>query len=378
MNYFASIDASVYEAQLAAKTGPLSASFRRLFGAPEPEIFRSDPVNYRMRAKFAVRTDGDRVRYCMTGTEGNRKTRIFLEAFPAGSELMNRLMPVLAGLLSGNEPLCARLFEADFLTTLSGEALITLQYHKKLGGDWIEAARALLAALRGAFPDNAVDVVGRARGQKIVLDRDFVRERLTVDGEPLLYRQNENSFTQPNARVCEKMLAWTRRGARGLEDSDLLELYCGNGNFSVALARRFRKILATEISQSGAAAARINAALNGADNLKVVRMSAEEIAAALNGAREFRRMREAGADPADYSFGAALVDPPRAGLDPATVGLLGRFGTIIYISCCPATLTENLKELVKTHRVEKIAFFDQFPYTEEHIETGVILKRNGR
>jgi len=61
-------------------------------------------------------------------------------------------------------------------------------------------------------------------------------------------------------------------------------------------------------------------------------------------------------------------------LDPDSCELVSRFNKIIYISCNPHTLADNLKLLVKTHKIEKFALFDQFPYTD-HVETGVILTK---
>jgi tRNA (uracil-5-)-methyltransferase len=52
--------------------------------------------------------------------------------------------------------------------------------------------------------------------------------------------QVEGGFSQPNGRMCEKMLAWAAGATRGSGAHDLLELYCGNGNFTVALAPNFR------------------------------------------------------------------------------------------------------------------------------------------
>jgi tRNA (uracil-5-)-methyltransferase len=92
----------------------------------------------------------------------------------------------------------------------------------------------------------------------------------------------------------------------------------------------------------------------------------------MNGEREFRRLE--GFDLTKYSYDTVLVDPPRAGLDADSVELVSRFETIIYISCNPETLKQNLKTLVETHTIERFALFDQFPYTH-HIETGVLLKR---
>lgn len=375
MKDFEILDTSTYEQQLIAKTSGLTAEFKNLFNVPAPEIFTSDPIHYRMRAKFCIYLEGDTVRYYMVDTSDQNKRKAFLKQFPTASVLINRLMPVIAELISGNAELTRKFFEINFLTTLSGEALITLLYHRKLNEAWIEAARNLLKQLRERFPDNVINIIGRALKQKILLDTDCVYETLTVNGRKYRYQQVENSFTQPNAHVSEKMLTWVQDNTRGLSDTDLLELYCGNGNFSIALSGNFRKILATEISKTSVESAQINIAMNNVTNLKIIRLSAEEFTEALNKKREFNRLKNNNVNLDDYSCRAVLVDPPRAGLDPDTIDLLKRYEIIIYISCNPVTLMDNLKSLTETHDITRFAFFDQFPYTEEHIESGVILTR---
>jgi len=47
---------------------------------------------------------------------------------------------------------------------------------------------------------------------------------------------------------------------------------------------------------------------------------------------------------------------------------------ILYISCNPTTLCENLATLSATHEITRLALFDQFPYTH-HMECGVLLTR---
>jgi tRNA (uracil-5-)-methyltransferase len=75
-----------------------------------------------------------------------------------------------------------------------------------------------------------------------------------------------------------------------------------------------------------------------------------------------------------YQFGTLLVDPPRAGLDVATLRLASTFNRVLYISCNPETLSDNLATLSATHSIESLAFFDQFPYTH-HLESGVVLSK---
>ncbi len=59
----------------------------------------------------------------------------------------------------------------------------------------------------------------------------------------LLCLQVEGAFSQPNGGMCEKMLMWAGKVTQGSNDHDMLELYCGNGNFTVALAPNFRQAL---------------------------------------------------------------------------------------------------------------------------------------
>ena len=104
------------------------------------------------------------------------------------------------------------------------------------------------------------------------------------------------------------------------------------------------------------------------------RLSSEEITQALNKSREFRRLKQQNIELDNFNFSTVFVDPPRAGLDDDTLKLVSRFDNIIYVSCNPSTLAENLELLTKTHGVIRTAMFDQFPYTH-HIETGVVLTK---
>jgi len=169
------------------------------------------------------------------------------------------------------------------------------------------------------------------------------------------------------------MLAWATDCTAG-GHGDLLELYCGNGNFSLALAKNFDRVLATELAKPSVKAAQYNIKANAIDNVQIVRLSAEEVAQAMDGVREFRRLKNAGVNLSTYDFRTVFVDPPRAGIDEKSCIMLQRFERIVYISCNPDTLRANLEVLHETHAVSRFALFDQFPYTD-HIEAGVVLDR---
>ncbi|KXU39440.1 tRNA (uridine(54)-C5)-methyltransferase TrmA [Ventosimonas gracilis] len=351
-----------YDVQLAAKCERLKALLAP-FAAPTLEVFDSPRSHYRQRAEFRLwRENGER-HYAMFAP-GDKHSPIFLDAFPIASRRINQLMPQLAAALRASEALAGRLFQVEFLTTLAGDALITLCYHRPLDEIWQSAAQALAAQLE-------VSLIGRSRGQRLVIGRDYVCEALQVGSRRYRYRQPEGSFSQPNADVCQKMLAWAV-DALGQQEDDLLELYCGNGNFTVPLAGGVRRVLATEISKSATNAARANLLENAIDNVQLVRLSAEEVGQALSGVRVFRRLAQVNLS--DYQFGTLLVDPPRAGLDSATCALAQDFKRILYISCNPETLVDNLRRLNETHQIRRSALFDQFPYTH-HLECGVLLEK---
>ena len=219
-----------YAAQLAEKTARLTALLSSL-GAPPLEVFASPAAHYRMRAEFRIWHEGEKLHYAMfrPGGKGGRESLLLIEQFEAASLAINALMPRLLAAVSAVPVLKNRLYQCEFLSASTGEVLLTLIYHKKLDDEWRRAAEDLQREL-GVF------LIGRSRGQKIVLSQDFVTEKLDVMGSEFRYRQYEGTFTQPNARVCEKMLAWACSQAQGA-DGDLLELYCGNGNFTLPLAR---------------------------------------------------------------------------------------------------------------------------------------------
>jgi len=350
-----------YDSQLADKI----ALFKQAFaphGVSDVAIFASDPLHYRLRAEFRIYHNDGRVDYAMFAP--GSKVPVPIETFPAAAESICDLMPRLRERLQASNTLKDGLYQVDFLATLSGERMITMIYHHPLGKRWEAAAQDLAAEL-------GVQLIGRSRGKKTALERDWLLERFELDGRQLSYQQIEGSFTQPNGKVNRQMLSWACRQAGGL-GGDLLELYCGNGNFTVALAPLFRRVLATEVSKSSVQAANYNLAANQVGNVAVVRLSSEEVSAAIAGSKTFTQLRDI--DLGQYAFSTIFVDPPRSGLDALTLELARGFKHILYISCNPETLQQNVADLKETHEITAAAVFDQFPYTH-HLETGLLLTR---
>ena len=334
------------------------------FYTGEIEVFNSPPSHFRQRVEFKIWHENNDLFYAMKEGEELIKFKTFANA----AELIANLMPILLDKIQVNELLKTKLFQIEFLSSLKGDILVSLIYHKQLNELWLNEALKLANSLN-------IKIIGRARKQKILVNnQDYILEELKVNNELFKYHQYEQSFSQPNAIVCQKMLSWVKSLITD-KNSDLLELYCGNGNFTIPLSFNFRKVFATEISKLSIKALAENIELNNIKNLEFARLSAEEFTEAYFEKRVFNRLKEKNIDLKSYNFSTILIDPPRAGVDNNTLELVNKFPNIIYISCNPHTLANNLEFLSKTHQIKKVALFDQFPHSQ-HMEGGVFLIKN--
>ncbi len=347
-----------YEAQLSAKVALNKERFQPFYSGVL-SVLESPRSHYRSRSEFKIWHEGEEIYYAMNNAEKNGV--VFIDECPQVSKPIFTLMPKLLEKIRENK-IDFKLFGADFLSSSSGEIVVSLLYHRTLDAVWSQSAAEIAKKL-------GIYIIGRSRGQKVTIGQDYITEILDVGGEEFRFCYIENSFTQPNSRVNEQMIGWVLKNLSDTS-SDLLELYCGAGNFTIPFAKKFRKVLATEISKASINAAKTNMLLNDVHNIEFVRMGVEEFVQALDGVRVFNRMREI--DIASYEINTIFVDPPRRGMDDDTCKFAARYENIIYISCNPETLARDLAILCQTHTVFDMALFDQFPYTH-HAEMGVKL-----
>ncbi len=352
---------TTYQQQFDEKADRLKTQFNTLYTG-QWNTYSSQHSYYRARAEFGVWHDNDDLHYAMF--EPGSRTPVFIKHFDIANMAINNLMPQLIEAIRPNPMLRQRLFQVEFLSTKAGDMLVTLIYHKRIDDTWLAEAQPLAESL-------GIKLIGRSRKVKLPTSEDQVKETLTVNGNQFHYFQAEGGFSQPNPEVAEKMIEWALEQTTEI-GGDLLELYCGNGNFTIPLSRQFNKVLATEISKTSVNLGLKNFAANNVDNAQIIRMSSEEFTDAMNETRAFRRMKDT--DLKSFDFSTIFVDPPRAGLDEGTLALTRSFDHILYISCNPETLHRDLEALSDQYEITKMAFFDQFPYTH-HAESGAMLKR---
>ena len=137
---------------------------------------------------------------------------------------------------------------------------------------------------------------------------------------------------------------------------DVLDLYCGVGVFG--LCCKAPKLVGIESGRAAIAFAKRNAAAQRATD---ARFFSEQVG------RAFRRLRIGPQT-------TVIVDPPRGGLEPNVAqGLANaRAARIFYVSCDPATLVRDLRELTRTYDVASVRWFNMFPRTAR-FETFVTL-----
>jgi tRNA (uracil-5-)-methyltransferase len=345
-----------YNQQIEMKKGKLLEMFSQ-FDMPELKIFSGEDNHFRARAEFRIWHDGEKSYYGMFGLKERRI--ITIDECNIVDKTISDIMKPLLDKIVATEFLRTKLYAVEFLSNSKGELIITLIYHKKFDE---EEMKPYILELKNEFPKT--DYVVRRKGKKLFIDKNYLIEEVKIKDKLYKYKQIEATFTQPNREIAKKMIEWAIDNSEELA-GDLVELYCGNGNFTIPLAQNFRKVIATEISQHSIDSAFFNADINGVENITFLAMSAAD----------FARLKDENSPLImKYNLKNILIDPPRAGLDDKSRRFVDGFENIIYISCNPETLKRDLETLSVGRKIKSFAFFDQFPWTN-HMECGVVLQK---
>ncbi|MDD5495982.1 MAG: 23S rRNA (uracil(1939)-C(5))-methyltransferase RlmD [Candidatus Omnitrophica bacterium] len=200
-----------------------------------------------------------------------------------------------------------------------------------------------------------------ALSKKIFLldGQDHIKERINgID-----YIIDASTFFQTNSFCCARLYDVIKEESGGLSGK-AADIYCGSGGITLQIAKKFDTVIGVDSSARNIECAMKNAALNNIDNVDFVREDAEHF---MSGLREKH-------GPGEIS--TIIVDPPRAGLGKKLISMLlaAPAPKIIYVSCGPRSLRDDLQILKSSYRIEKVIPVDMFPHTN-HIETVTVLKK---
>jgi len=177
------------------------------------------------------------------------------------------------------------------------------------------------------------------------------------------YQIGPRTFFQTNSFCCARLYEEIRRQV-GVHAGRTLDLYCGCAGITLQVADAVSEVVGVDNLPANIDQARVNARLNGVTNATFICADAQEL------------IRQVAAGPQQDRFETIIVDPPRVGLTRKSRQLLlaSQARAIVYVSCNPLNLAEDLKILTTEYAVESITGVDMFPYTR-HMEVVAGLRR---
>jgi 23S rRNA (uracil1939-C5)-methyltransferase len=172
-------------------------------------------------------------------------------------------------------------------------------------------------------------------------------------------------FVQVNGALNQALVSRAVELLGATSQSTVLDLYCGLGNFTLALAKSAGHVVGVEGEAGLVGRARQNALRNALTNVQFhvgdLSKPTELPAAWLRG---------------PYSH--VLLDPPRVGAAPDMLAAVARLAPerVLYVSCHPGSLARDLGILVHEHGflLESAGVVDMFPHTA-HVESMALLRR---
>lgn len=365
-----------YDSQLELKTKTVYDAIRRIGGVTDACVDKCipSPSQWGYRNKASIPVQADRRDMFQAGFYKNRSHDIV--PFIGCPVLLPKLESNVASLISdlkeagfkgwneNNKQLIGFIRHLVFRTARStGHSLCGVVAGRS-------ADRNEMQKLKNIAALHSVDMTGMVFNKNLS-NSNFIwgDEFSTIHGGPVIqeklgkYRFNFeiSSFFQINSEQALELYKYASRMAAGNYAENILELYSGAGTLTAFLSDGAKHVTAVEEWPQASKYLKINAELNGLNNIRGHSGSAEDISEALS----------------DEKFDTVVLDPPRTGCDPRVISSIIKIAPkkIVYVSCGPATLARDIKSLISNgYAIKNIQPFDMFPQTG-HVETVVSMSR---
>lgn len=164
-------------------------------------------------------------------------------------------------------------------------------------------------------------------------------------------------FTQVNFKLNQKMVSMAIELLEIDKNDEVIDLFCGLGNFTLPIARYAKHVVGIEGDTRLIERAKSNAHSNSIDNVEFYKA---DLFKEVEGFEWFRGKQ----------YNKALIDPARSGAIEI-VKLLPKLGVerLVYVSCNPATLARDTEKLIELgYKLETAGVMDMFPQTA-HVES---------
>lgn len=254
-------------------------------------------------------------------------------------------------------------------TSTTGEVMLLLQARVECDNDMVQLEK-VLQYIADAFPEvTSLLYVVNNKCNDTFGDLEVVTYKGTdviyEEMEGLRFKVGPKSFYQTNSKQAYNLYKVAREFASLTGDEVVYDLYTGTGTIANFVASKAKKVIGIEYVEDAIIDARVNAELNGFDNLAFFAGDMKDILT-----RDF--INEHGRPD------VIITDPPRAGMheDVVSTILFAAPKRIVYVSCNPATQARDLQLLDVDYKVVAVRPVDMFPHTH-HVENVVLLERRG-
>lgn len=366
-----------YPAQLKTKQNIVFQALQRIGGfAPEsleelisPIVGAKEGLHYRNKVTYPLATGRDGNLKAGYYQKGSHKI-VNLNQCPAQDI---RLDPMLEELKVDIHNQCWEIYDENTHTGLlrhlglrigrnTGEILITLVTRdwevpnlEVFAQTWLNRYPQVVGVILNCNPDKTNAIMGRE--SRCIAGKDYLLEKFAG----LTFRLRADTFFQVYTEQAEKMLKIIE-AELNLEGTEiLLDAYAGIGTIALPLAEQVKQAIAIEIQPQATAQGKLNAELNGIDNVVFHTGKVEDLIGTLNVQPDI-----------------VILDPPRKGCELSVIQYLREHSPdrIVYVSCNPATQARDIKLLCEGDRyqITRIQPIDFFPQTS-HVEAIAFLKK---
>ena len=219
----------------------------------------------------------------------------------------------------------------------------------------------IMAAVNTGLADTAAP-----ESLRVLKGKDHINEKIILTNEngekerEVIFKLSPQSFFQTNTKTAQKMYSRVRGFVKKLAPQKIYDLYGGAGSFSLSCADLCEKSICVESVAP--------AIYNGIENAKINNVKNVQFFCAK--VEDFVKQQ-----PIEKKDALIILDPPRGGMHPKAAKAVAESGVenVLYISCNPVTLANDLKILTQHYEILHVEAFDFFPHSE-HIETFVQLK----
>jgi 23S rRNA (uracil1939-C5)-methyltransferase len=341
-----------YDEQLSVKASIVADSLRRIgrIEMEAPEVTPSPrEFGYRNRITLVLRRRRGEIGFGYHAL-GDPSQLVAIDRCPLAEDPLNEVLPAVSASALKIGGAMSRDGEWRLALRVSSEGRVGLAIEGVKRP--VDIDRALLAELlNGGLV--AVWMVSE-KGRIIAhAGEETLSEKWGVYEVPLA----GTAFVQVNRDASTQLDAYVLEQAAAVPGVRVIDGYCGFGLRAFELAREGADVVGIENDRHVVRSAMVIAAERGLS----VRFLAERVENVL---------------PKELPAELVILNPPRGGVAPDVVGALLREppARIIYVSCDPATLARDLKNLSSGFALDACRAFDLFPQTA-HVETVVTLKR---